>query len=184
MSFRRLLSILLVAFMQDGGCGCAPVPVPRAQLQRAAARCVTACDMRADIDEGDCRALINVEAQIIHAYASQVPEFQPGYASCVALGGYTIKVHNANDARCIGAGWFDSDVGACVIGTTRTHLKLIEVVDSDWSHNALAHEIGHALDHEYKTEQGGHCGWEARGLKRAIFLVTGEPDLTTEFCEQ
>lgn len=148
-------------------------------------RCATACDLRADVGEKDCKELNRAEAEILRAYAEGVPEFRPAYASCMALAGWTVSIHKRVDAddQCKAGGWW-APPHKCVIGLTRYERGDMELEDADWMNNGLTHEIGHVLDREYGTEVfGQHCGWKQRGLFHVIYEVTGERDGSPEECE-
>jgi hypothetical protein len=150
--------------------------------------CITACGLRADLDEGKCEALNVAEARILRLYSLKVPEFKPGFAACMALDGWTVKVHKRTklDEACSIDSWLEARFWThplCVYGYTHRDQHVIELADDAFTFNALAHELGHVLDHAFGTAQGDHCGWERRGLKDAILKATGEPDLTIENCD-
>lgn len=149
--------------------------------------CITACGLRAQLSEKDCTELNKVEAQAIQAYAKRVVEFRPGYAACEALDGYTVRIHGPDYTTgngCESDCW--TDHGQCVRGLTWFKEATIEVFDERFQHNSLTHEIGHVLDKEFGTDQGktnGHCGWERRGLDRAIQDVIGFKRVPDEDCD-
>jgi hypothetical protein len=182
---RRLLAALLLCTSCASLPQAAPQLLPKAPPPYAKARCVTACGLRGDFDPGQCAALNGAEARVIQIYAQHVSEFRPGYASCMALDGWTVKIVSVDkkrDAKCPAIAWQDLILG-CVLGETHPDTKTIELRDDVFTFNAFAHEIGHVLDAHYGTEQGvEHCGWTPRGLKTAILKATGEPDRSPENC--
>ena len=81
--------------------------------------------------------------------------------------------------------WFRQDLdgptwsegGLCVIGYTHVDWHRVEVLNTDWQHNALAHELVHVIDHQELGHEG-HCGWDTRGVKAALKELVGAEDLT------
>jgi hypothetical protein len=165
---------------------CAAAPAPKPAPTTKPPRCTTACGMTADLDEGECGALNIAEARALKAYADLVPAFRPGYAGCVALADWhvQVRVRTLLDARLCDTGWvmpYDGDL-ACIVGLTKFENKTITVTNKAFAFNALAHEIGHVLEHAFDYRGPQHCAWRARGLKAAIEKVTGEKDDSEEKC--
>jgi hypothetical protein len=149
-------------------------------------RYVTFCGLRADVDEGSCKALRATEMRTLKAMTTEVVDFRPWQQACHALEGWTVKVHPRDavkDSKCGPYAWKNAD-GGCVLGLTHSNTHTVEVENEGWSFNALSHEIGHVLDEAFGTERGSkHCGWKERGIRRAIQDVIGEPeDITDEDC--
>lgn len=150
--------------------------------------CVTPCGMHYAERGEQCRALGALEAEIVATYADEVPEFRPASASCKMLQGWVVQVHQRTESdakHCEEGAWFEGApfFPTCVLGYTRFASHVVELGDADLRHGSLAHEIGHVLDHGYGTARGNHCGWDARGIKRACLRVTGNHDETVESCD-
>ncbi len=152
---------LLTAFL--AATTCARIPVD--------AGCVSKCGLRTF---ENCAEL--------QAYEDKaVKEFEGlGWGSsekvCALLSGWTVRMHARRHSDFIcEEGWYHDEAQFCVLGYTYTETKTVEVFTSDWQASPLAHEFVHALDH---TLHGtvGHCGWQIRGIKKALLKIQGRPD--------
>lgn len=141
--------------------------------------CMTPCGLIAK--PKSCKALKAAELKILAAYAENVPEWTAD-EMCAAMKGWVLIVHKMKpkDEACR-ALYPYPDVwtfgNLCITGYTHWQIKVVEIGNEDWGHNALAHELGHVFS--VSTGVGlGHCDWEARGIKAALKSATGKDDPT------
>jgi hypothetical protein len=160
---------------------------PRLHKPNPALPCHTVCGMRAGLEAGDCTALNAAEARILYFYQQDVADFAVGYENCMALDGWTVRVHTpVLKDPCNPPAWSVGNFGGkpfCVLGYVTKELATIELSDKDFTFNALAHEVGHVLDAAHGTAAGSHCGWERRGLNRAILEAADDANVPDEDCD-
>lgn len=147
--------------------------------------CYTQCGMEGDFTPTTCSELREAEYTAILAFQKDVPTFIEADMMCVGIQGYKVFVHSRNpldDAMGCVTGWWGGS--ECVVGQERSDRRTIELANTDFMHNALTHELAHALDRWFfikKTEK--HCGWAERGIELAIADVTGKEDGVEEVCQ-
>lgn len=163
---RRVLALLCLV-------ACAAVPRPPVDL----IDCVTPCGLRVLTDAKGCAAAKTTEALELRAVYDNV-SVVTATQFCAAEKGWVVIVHDAkpqDTAHCLGDAWWTA--GMCVDGYTHSALKIVEVANGDWAHNALAHELFHVA--LWSTLQSfGHCSWRELGILKAVKQVTGLTDFT------
>lgn len=163
MKLGAVLTILL-------SLGCATIPVKSGP-------CETRCGLSAP---GDCEELQKVEDAVVKRLGRTVG-LSPG-AVCKSLSGWKVQVHERrlrDDLMCNKArgGWYQSAAVGCVIGYTYNATKTVELPDTKYRTNSLAHEIVHVADF-FRVGEAGHCKWKERGVLAALLELTGEEDTT------
>ena len=131
--------------------------------------------------EGSCRALKKFENRFLRVSAQKIRGWDEE-TTCKALAGWRIEVHPLDqvDMTFCGTSWLFAN-SLCIIGYTHVAERTIELLNTDFQHNALAHELVHVVD--YATiGHSGHCNWKARGVLNMIEAVTGEREEEKE-CE-
>ena len=152
--------------------GCATVQAQSVSVEPTV--CVTACGMRGP--NVNCAQLGQLESEALSAFERYVDLWERS-KMCNALAGWEVQVHvreAVDDSHCGKGGWLLLP-HFCASGYTNSTLRVITVVNADWIHGALAHELVHVLDMAFYGKPG-HCAWQARGVKKALLSVTGTPD--------
>lgn len=136
--------------------------------------CVTPCGMTST--EGDCEALQRFEGRALHLLSLRVFEFNEA-RMCRALKGWRVETHRIDpivDKGCAPEGW-RLFPGFCAAGYTHLDTQVIELSNTQWETNALAHELAHVADRDL-TGKVGHCRWSDPGLRIALEDLTGSSD--------
>lgn len=159
--------------------GCATV-----QAQPTDGACLTRCGM---LSRWNCAELQETEDAVVKAFDRYVDNWSADQV-CTALAGWVLVQHHRTPAdKACGTAWVLFPVSetrfvpGCATGYTHTHLRMVEVVDTNWRTNALAHELVHVVDF---TRYGlvGHCRWKERGVKKALRAVNGYEDTSPSKC--
>lgn len=162
---RRLLCLLAIV-------GCAATPM------HSRGPCITRCGI---IYHGtaSCQGLQYAETKINRILADNVVGWTEPMI-CAAENGWTVNIHAAptshDNANCPDDSWLEYE-DTCVIGYTRIEIHTIDVMNSNWLHNAMAHEIVHIVDYS-SLGHSGHTCWDVRGIKSALKEITGVSDET------
>lgn len=138
--------------------------------------CRTQCGM---VARGNCDELQDTE-DAMRYYLDRYVDLWTSDQVCRSLYGWYVTVHEkAGDDGCPSRGWnlLGTDPPVCVSGYAHTEYQMLEVIDTRWRTNALAHEMVHAVDWSINRIVG-HCRWKERGIKRTLLEVTGEVDDT------
>lgn len=69
----------------------------------------------------------------------------------------------------------------CLLGYTHENLHLVEVNKAEWLSSTLSHELVHVVELKARG-RAGHCRWDPRGVKAALFRVTGSQDDSDSDC--
>lgn len=150
--------------------GCAPM---KAELN-AKRECVTPCGLHGPSDR--CTELAWAEHDIVKAFDRYIATWTAPEV-CGAFAGWTVKTHKPDGPCAKQGGWtvHDGNKILCVVGFTDIEHNVVTVLNDDWHHNALAHELVHATMWRFYRAVG-HCYWKENGIKKALEVVTGSPD--------
>jgi hypothetical protein len=162
---RKLLALL---------CLVACAAVPKAE---PLADCTTRCGLRVLTSAKGCLAAQALEDRELQAVADNV-SVVTAKQFCASENGWVAIIHDAkpeDTAHCMGDAWWTA--GMCVDGYTHSSLKIVEVADGDWAHNALAHELFHVALWG-NLQSFGHCRWYEMGILKAVKQATGLTDFT------
>ena len=134
--------------------------------------CQTRCGLRSP---AGCPALQALEDRAVRAFGRL--DWGGPEAVCAALQGWRIRVHprrESDDIACSPRAWVLS-AGLCALGYTHVESREVELPDTDFESNVIAHELVHVLD---LTIHGhaGHCEWYSRGIKTALLEIQGLED--------
>ncbi len=154
----ELVRLALPALLVLLKLACAPPP-------RTDVTCETSCGLRG-VGVADCDGLERQEWRARDAYARHVDGWSWRW-SCRRLEGWAVYVHASEDGAPV---WYSPRHGQAIGGQTFCGLSAIEVASEDWGRNALAHELGHALELCADPE---HERWGEKGMFAAIGEATG-----------
>jgi hypothetical protein len=143
----------------------------------AASPCETMCGLRsADVQ---CETLQRIERDLLDGLVKYSGEFSRA-DMCETLTGWTVITHKprALDDRCHdereSVSWLGMFPEMCFYGYTHVELRAVEIgVESPQQIHTLAHELIHVIEGPLYNRNHGHCYWEERGIKWAIWSASG-----------
>lgn len=129
-----------------------------------------------------CEQLQHIESKVLDSFERNVG--WNAAESCSLMNNWQVFVHpqQVKDGEfCFLPSWWHEGMRVCVAGVTRYAHKSVELDTERYEANAYAHELAH-VQIMMRVEIGDHCNWTSRGIKQAIFEVTGTLDDSVEDC--
>ena len=135
-------SLLAAALLVSSCAGVAPASPAR----KAPPICTTRCGLTAHVPAASCEQLQRLEGDAVAAFGRYVDAWTMSQV-CESFRGWEIVVHKAQgaDILCGEDAWMLEPFKFCVYGYTRVATRQVEVADTTWRTNALAHELGRQL---------------------------------------